>query len=228
MREHRCTAVRPPAPLADEIQRTLCLVEAHLTCADYLAARQRRAAELAKDRIAQEQLGSLRFQPAVRSIPLALERPVGRSGRIGGPGAGGRGGPHRAQVSTALIGLVALVALVALGASTLLGGIAGRSPSPRPVAGSSGSRASIAVASQPRATASPSASVPASTFVPSASAGPSPTVRPTPRSYRVKRGDSLTRIAKQFDTTVAAIKVLNGIPDPPRIRIGQVLAIPPP
>jgi len=36
----------------------------------------------------------------------------------------------------------------------------------------------------------------------------------------------LGRIAASFGTTVAALKALNGITDPPRIRIGQILKIP--
>jgi LysM repeat protein len=46
--------------------------------------------------------------------------------------------------------------------------------------------------------------------------------------HRVRRGDTLTRIARRFDTTVAVLKELNGMKDPPRIRIGQRLRVPAP
>src|SRR6187402_3012739 len=38
-REHRCQAVTPPAPLAIDKQRQLCLQPAHASCATFLAAR---------------------------------------------------------------------------------------------------------------------------------------------------------------------------------------------
>ena len=52
--------------------------------------------------------------------------------------------------------------------------------------------------------------------------------KPTPsyRTYTVKRGDTLTKIAKMFGTTVAAIAKLNNIRDVNKIYAGQVLKIP--
>lgn len=44
--------------------------------------------------------------------------------------------------------------------------------------------------------------------------------------YTVKDGDTLSEIARRFNTTVAAIAQLNGIADPNRIYIGDVLLIP--
>jgi LysM repeat protein len=62
---------------------------------------------------------------------------------------------------------------------------------------------------------------------------PSTTVAATttttvPTSYIVQRGDSLSKIAKQFGVTVAAIVAANNIADADHIEEGQRLAIPPP
>ena len=45
-------------------------------------------------------------------------------------------------------------------------------------------------------------------------------------SYVVKRGDTLSDIARESDTTVAAIAEANGISNPNRIYVGQELIIP--
>lgn len=55
-----------------------------------------------------------------------------------------------------------------------------------------------------------------------------PTTTPTPTSYTVQRGDSLYRIGQRFGVTVAAIATVNGIADVNRIKVGQILIIPPP
>jgi LysM repeat protein len=47
-------------------------------------------------------------------------------------------------------------------------------------------------------------------------------------TYTVRSGDTLVRIASQFGTTAAAIASANGITDPGRIAVGQVLVIPAP
>ena len=46
-RDHRCTAVDPPAPLATDKQRDLCLTAEHATCPTFRAARANRASTLA-------------------------------------------------------------------------------------------------------------------------------------------------------------------------------------
>ncbi len=57
-----------------------------------------------------------------------------------------------------------------------------------------------------------------------------PTVKPTTPTntntiYTVKSGDTLSRIAKTFGTTVSKLVSLNGIKDPSKIRVGQILKI---
>ncbi len=63
---------------------------------------------------------------------------------------------------------------------------------------------------------------PSPTLVAKATAGASVT-----REYRVQPGDTLSRIAQQFDTTAPALAVLNGIQERDMIVAGQVLTLPP-
>ena len=46
------------------------------------------------------------------------------------------------------------------------------------------------------------------------------------RRYRVRSGDSLSRIARRFEVPMDAILLLNEIQNPNRIRVGQELKIP--
>lgn len=59
-------------------------------------------------------------------------------------------------------------------------------------------------------------------------ATPTPTVTPTPVIYSVQAGDTLLKIAIQFDSSTEAIQEANGIIDPRFLQIGQQLVIPPP
>lgn len=52
------------------------------------------------------------------------------------------------------------------------------------------------------------------------------TAAPATTSYTVASGDSLSRIAARYGTTVAALASANGIKNPSLIRIGQVLTVP--
>ena len=47
----------------------------------------------------------------------------------------------------------------------------------------------------------------------------------TPVYYVVKKGDTLSTIAKKYNTTYQAIAKLNGLADPNKIRVGQKLKI---
>lgn len=57
-------------------------------------------------------------------------------------------------------------------------------------------------------------------------AAPIPTPNNTDDTYVVQPGDTLNRIAAQFNTTIGALVQLNGIANPNRIFWGQVLRIP--
>ncbi len=64
------------------------------------------------------------------------------------------------------------------------------------------------------------------TPVPGATAVPQPTAVPgTGQTYTVVAGDTLSKIAAQFGTTVAALASANGITNPNLIFVGQVLKI---
>ncbi len=66
--------------------------------------------------------------------------------------------------------------------------------------------------------------------------GPIPRRRPSaattttapPPTYRVQRGDTLTKIAKQFHTSVGAVVAANRLVDPDHLAEGQELVMPPP
>jgi membrane-bound lytic murein transglycosylase D len=54
---------------------------------------------------------------------------------------------------------------------------------------------------------------------------------PTPTggsvTHRVRRGQTLSHIARQYGTSVSALKRHNGIRDPASLRVGQVITVPP-
>jgi nucleoid-associated protein YgaU len=61
---------------------------------------------------------------------------------------------------------------------------------------------------------------------PSPVPSPSPTVAPE-RTYAVKAGDNPASIAREHGVTLDALLRLNGIDDPTKLQIGQVLRVPP-
>ncbi len=62
-----------------------------------------------------------------------------------------------------------------------------------------------------------------STLEPTATATPSP----TPVVYVVQKGDTLIGIAHHFQVPVSLLQETNGVSDPRRLQIGQLLVIPP-
>jgi len=218
-RDHRCAAVAPPAPLALDKQRRLCLVSAHSACATYeaaLAARRERGTP-------SDGGGSLRWAVA-RTTPV-VDVGVGLGATVAGLAADRR-------AWQAIPALVLVVALAALGLSGLgrdgpsTGAVATATPTPGPTASPTRSVAPTAPATAaPSATPTPAAT-PAPTATPSLTPAPTVTPAATPRtSYTVKRDDTLWGIAQAFGTTVAAIKELNGLTSN-TLHVGQVLLIP--
>jgi hypothetical protein len=211
-REHRCGAVAPPAPLATEKQRRLCLTPDYATCATFEAARAARP-------IGHDRAPTLP-RPMARTTPVVLDHgrlsitvPILSSDRSTG--------------QAVLIALMAL-AFAAIVLAKLTGGSSAAANDGSPFPG-----VLAPVSASPKSTGDPVASAaPDPTPVPPASSGtdasaaPDPSAAPATRSYKVKSGDTLVGIAAKFGTTPKAISNLNGISDPSSLKIGQVLKIP--
>lgn len=56
--------------------------------------------------------------------------------------------------------------------------------------------------------------------------GRSPIIADVPGTHRVRRGETLSHVARRYGTTVAALEEHNGIGDARQLRAGQVLRIP--
>ena len=153
-REHRCRAVTPPAALAIDKQRQLCLQPAHESCATFLAARA--VAEASNPPGPGDEGASL--WAATGAAPVVLE-PARRMGAL--PTASARSGGQ-----ALLIGLMVLAFLVL---------VIARTQSPAGIGDSSPQASSGAVAGV--ATGSPSAEV---TPSPPRSATPDPSPDATP------------------------------------------------
>ncbi|OXM83601.1 murein transglycosylase [Paenibacillus rigui] len=57
-------------------------------------------------------------------------------------------------------------------------------------------------------------------------AEPEPAATPQPLKYQVASGDTLYKIARDFNISITALLVENDIPDPKRLSVGQQLLIP--
>ena len=214
-REHRCGAVAPPAPLAAEKQRRLCLTHDHVICATYDAARAARP--VAHDRL------PVLPRPIARTTPVVLDH-----GRIAIDMPAFRSDPPVWQAI--LIGILAIAFAAIVLTRVTDGGSSGAATGASHVPGQSVTASAAATgagASQDAATAGPSGALdptPGS----GASAGPSDpgASAPATQTYKVKAGDTLVGIAAKFGTTPKAIATLNGISDPTSLHAGQILKIP--
>lgn len=213
IRNQRCGAVDPPALLARDKQRDLCLVSAHRGCATYLAAR---ASGPPAGPYPREDDANL--WPVTRSKVLVVETERRLPGLTGSP--------IRAGGQLALVALMVVAFVVLLVARTSPTGSGG--PGASLDAGASPSAIAIATPSA-RPTPAPSAS-PSVSPTPKPTASPKPTPKPTAkagtRRYRIKSGDTLGAIALRFGTTLKVLKRLNGISDPRLIHPGQVIVLP--
>jgi LysM repeat protein len=207
-KEHRCLAVGGDLPLSIEKQKRLCLTAGHRTCPAFATA-----LGLGKSDGLTSEPATLPRRPYPRMAPVMLDH-----GRIGfAVPAAARNRPA-GQLALGALMLVAFAAIAfarlsGVGESGLVAGAG--SPSPQTVA-----------AALPTRTPTP---VP--TAAPSAAASPvlSPAPSPTQavRTYKVKRGDTLSGIAARFGTTVRVLSDLNDIKNPSRIAIGARLKLPP-
>jgi LysM repeat protein len=219
-RDHHCAAVAPPAPLAAEKQRRLCLTADHELCATYLAA------QAASGAIPGRAPGLPR--PIARTAPVILDH--GRFS-ISMPAFGS----DRSTGQTVLVAIL-ILAFVAVVIAKLsgVGGSSGtgfdRSPSPPATAS-----ASPAPSATPRPTATPTAlptssagasSRPSASLAASPKASARPSAATTGRTYVVKANDTLIGIANRFGTTTREIIRLNKLSNPSNLKIGQVLQLP--
>ncbi len=204
----------PPALPTPAKQRQLCVTALHATCATYQAASESDPALPSGP----DGGGSLLW-PAALPVPVALETARGRAGVVSQPRAGGQ----------ALLVALMLVAFVVLAIARTGGPLAGNSANGTP-APSGSAAASALVGASATELPTPLASVEATaSSAPSASAsapGPTPSPSASPRTYKVRSGDTLAVIAAKFHTTVTAIVAANKITDPRTIHPGQVLVIP--
>ena len=211
-REHRCGAVAPPALLAAEKQRRLCLTADHFACPTFEAARAARP--IGPDR--QPTLP----RPLARATPMVLDH-----GRIAITIPAFRS--ERSVGQAALIILMALafalIVFAKLSGGSSSAGVASASSSPRASAQASSPAGSARPSSG--ATVAPSGSA-AGSGDPSGSASPGVTAQPASKTYKVKSGDTLIGIAAKFGTTPKAIAKLNGITNTANLKVGQVLKIP--
>jgi LysM repeat protein len=220
-REHRCTVVSPPAILAPDKQRRLCLTAEHLACSTYLAA-------LAPDPSGGGSAASrdhIRSGRAVtRTAPLLLDhgRPTMSLPALRTERGAGQGG---------LVALMA-VAFAAIVVARLSGGGPNLTPGQVGVTASASPSASatpvVTPVPTPAATAAPSPTLVPTEAEPTTAPEISPVAPPSdsPQTYQVRSGDTLGGIAREFGTTVKALMELNGIEDARRLRVGQVLQLP--
>lgn len=237
---HRCVAQDPPAAISRDQQRSFCLSAQHVTCPVFraLPATQRHTSTEAAagapgaGATAVSVLGG-RWQYRA-TAPVVLEGPpwaldprvLVRSRRLG-------------AVVLVLLMVIAFALVAFARIPGLLPSGIGVGPTASDVGGtphSSNEPTSAAPASPtatpaPSLTATPMGSVEAATATPApATATPAATAQETPaatpQTYTVRRGDTLSSIARQFGTTVDALVAANGIADPSIIRVGQTLIIP--
>lgn len=218
-REHRCSAVDPMATPSASKQRHLCLVDGHLECATFEAARSLRGTVVGGG--AARPAWPVGARPIVQTVPLVVD--AGRPAVVGSL----RARPRLGQA--ALVGIL-VVALAAFGYGRVFAPAAAPGPSPSPTpapSASPSSSASQAPSTSPAASPSPTKSVPSAT--PRATATPAPSATPRPSgttTYTVRPGDTLSGIAARFGTTVAVLEQLNHITNPSVIHPGDVLIVP--
>lgn len=205
-RDHRCSAVVPPVQPAPDKQRRVCLAAAHVDCATFVAARELHATGV-------DERDEVPWHFA-RALPVVLD--PGRSPAALVARARGRG-----------LGQLGLVGLMAVAFATVVIARGFTPGTPTTAVADPSAAASLALPSPtplPSLVSSPSPAASPSPSPEAASPTPAPSI--TTATYRVRSGDTLLGIAREFGTTVKVLQELNGIEDPKLIRVGQILRLP--
>lgn len=212
-REHRCSAVSPPAALSLEKQARLCLTVAHEGCATYLASMEARGARI----------GAAPNERTTRWAYARTTTVIEDSGGVRSRVVGLLLDRGRWPAIPAVILVVTLLVLAVSGLRGV-GNVAVATASPSHAATAAPTSApTTAPTDTPKPVATPTA-VPS--VAPSRTPAPTAKPKPTFQTYVVKSGDSLSAIAARFGTTSKAIADLNGIAITSTIHPGQVLKIP--
>lgn len=254
-RDHRCGAVDPPVRLPVDKQQQLCLRTRHFECPAFVAATAPsvaltasrpvpRSSPLVLER-AEPTLSVAGLQVPARGIQFALASVLLIALAIVVLGGGDRGVPAGVFGPSASPGGSSFARATATPRRTTSpGSSAGttRTPSASPATASSPAPSKVDATHPagptraPTATDSPdpgASSAPKPTAGRTAAASVSAGATPAPsgevasnRTYKVKRGDTLSAIAHRFGTTVKVLQELNNIQDPQYIRVGQILKLP--
>ena len=245
-RAHRCGAVDPPVRLPVEKQQQLCLRTRHFECPAFVAATAPgvaltssrpvpRSAPLVLDRAEPSLFIAGRHLPAramqyglagVLVIALAIvvlgggERGV-PAGAIGSSASPGASAVARASTTPRRTSSPGSTAGTTGGSGTTSPG--GTAASPAPTDADSTDPADPTASTEPDPTTD--ATAPAASVTAGATPAPSGSVA-SDRTYKVKKGDTLSGIAKKFGTTVKILQELNNIKDPRYIRVGQIIKLP--
>lgn len=223
-RAHRCAAVAPPAILAADKQRRLCLTADHGACATFVAARSLRAAPERSSGTRPERSTARTF---ARTTPLVLDH-----GRLvlGAKTAGSL------RLDRSIGQAVLIVLMVIAFAAILVARLTGGEPGSAGVAGATGTPGASATsaARSPDPTPGDSDAEPSASTTPGpsdAEVSAAPTTDPTgipagDSTYVIQSGDTLSGIAAEFGTTWQVLAELNGVEDPGRLRVGQELQLP--
>jgi len=198
--------------LASSKQRQFCLGAGHSECATFRAAQALLGAP---------SQGAFEADLWPRTSPrLVTFEPVraGFSGGITTPRARAGG-----QLLLVAMIVVAFAVLVLARTTSPTGSTTGDASPVPTVAAGAGVSASPDVAATPAA--SPAATPPLASAAPGPSASAVPS-GPTANTYKVKRGDTLSSIARKFGVTLKALRKANGLAKDAVIRRGQVLVIP--
>lgn len=207
---HLCHAAQSPLSLELAEQESRCLTDAHRSCERLLAYRHGHSRPA---KVASPAPDATFVSTRLISVP---ERRRG-SATVRGP----------LRRAAALV--VAATAVAAVGVGVASGRLSGIT---LPLAGPaepSASTATPAPLETPTPAASPTPTTQPTDPVPTPSATAVPTLAPTAtptRTYVVEEGDTLSHIAALFGSSVDAIVAANGLDDPDRLTVGQVLVIP--